>query len=210
VTTLTLQQVAAYARGAGFYGDALVDIVAVATPESSLSTTAVNSSSGAVGLWQINQPVHVQDHPGWTRQWLMDPINNAAAAKIIYDQQGMGAWEAWTTGRAQPYMEAARQAVQAVGGGTSTGTTATPADDTSGSSVTPASALDSLNKLGDVAKALASMTTLMISAAAWMADSKNWGRVVWIVLGGGLIVAGLQKAGLPVNTALSAIKKVTP
>ena len=58
--------------------------------------TAVVNSIGCVGLWQINQPVHVKSHPTWTVRWLQDPFNNARAAKAIHASQGWGAWEAYT------------------------------------------------------------------------------------------------------------------
>ncbi|MEU9048372.1 transglycosylase SLT domain-containing protein [Kitasatospora sp. NPDC048343] len=215
MTTLTLQQAAAYARGAGFHGDALVDIVAVATPESSLRTDAVNAASGAVGIWQINQPVHVQDHPSWTKQWLMDPINNAAAAKVIYDQQGMGAWEAWTSGAAKPYMAAAQQAVQSVGGGSSGGSTAPDPTQAGAFDWLPGYDIakggsDSSAGITGIFKAVASIASLLISTAGWIADPRNWSRLIWVVVGGGIILVGLQKAGVPLTDAYSTVKKITP
>lgn len=46
---LSMTQIAAYAKGAGFTGNALITAVAVAMAESSGSTTVVNSI-GCVGL----------------------------------------------------------------------------------------------------------------------------------------------------------------
>jgi hypothetical protein len=205
MATLTLQQVAAYARGAGFSGDDLVNMVAVATPESSLRTDAVNSASGAVGLWQINQPVHVRDHPTWTRAWLTDPQNNASAAKTIHSQQGMGAWEAWTSGAAQPYMAAARDAVASVGGGTHPGT-APAADPAAPGSVDPVAAPDLLGGLKDSLGGLTAIAKLGISVAAWMANPGNWNRLLWVILGGGMVLIGLEKTGVPVASTIGKVR----
>lgn len=237
MTTLTLQQTAAYARAAGFTGDALVDIVATATPESSLRTDVVNSI-GAVGLWQINQPVHVKDHPGWTVAWLKDPSNNAAAAKTVYDEQGIGAWQAWTDGSAAPYLDAARAAVASVGGGTPTGTTAaptaTPTADPAGDKCDQAypksmdwipghAAARDACKAGNSGStnpvdALGAVAKFIGAAALWISDPANTVRIVQVIVGGGLILVGLQRAGVPIlgaatavlpeGRALSAAKKV--
>ena len=47
-----MTQIASYAKGAGFTGDALIVATAVAMAESSGSTTVVNRL-GCVGLWQV-------------------------------------------------------------------------------------------------------------------------------------------------------------
>lgn len=70
-------------------------MAAIAMAESSGRTDVVNSIK-CVGLWQINQPVHVKANPTWTIEWLQNPFNNARAAKKIQDQSGLGAWEAYT------------------------------------------------------------------------------------------------------------------
>jgi hypothetical protein len=78
-------------------------MAAVAMAESSGRTDVVNAI-GCVGLWQINQPVHVKSHPTWTVAYLQNPINNALAAKVIYGQQGYSAWEAYTDGSYSKYL----------------------------------------------------------------------------------------------------------
>lgn len=90
---LTQSQVYAVAVASGLPNPKLMAAIAMA--ESGGDTNAVNSI-GCVGLWQINQPAHVKAHPTWTREWLKNPLNNAAAAKIILKQQGLGAWEVYT------------------------------------------------------------------------------------------------------------------
>lgn len=192
MATLTLQQAATYARAAGFTGDALVDIVAVVPGESGGSTTVVNSI-GCVGVWQINQPVHVKDHPGWTVAWLQDPANNATAAKTIFDSQGMAAWEVWTNGTAAASLPAARAAVASIGGASAAGTTpGTP-------TATQADLLGSVvGGAQDVGGFLSGLTHTVIALAQWMGDATNWLRVGQVVVGGGLVLIGLQALGAPV------------
>ena len=91
---LSYDQIVQVARAGGLPGDK--DMwAAVAMAESSGRTDVVNSI-GCVGLWQINQPVHIKTHPTWTVAWLQNPVNNAKAAAVIYRAQGMKAWEAYT------------------------------------------------------------------------------------------------------------------
>lgn len=90
---LTQSQIYAIAVAAGLPDPKLMAAIAMA--ESSGDTTVVNSI-GCVGLWQINQPVHVKAHPSWSVKWLQNPLNNAQAAKVILKQQGLGAWEVYT------------------------------------------------------------------------------------------------------------------
>jgi len=91
---LSLHEMAAFAAMAGLPGDPY-KWAAIGMAESSGDTDVVNSI-GCVGIWQINQPVHVKAHPTWTVKWLQNPLNNARAAKVIYDSQGFNAWEAYT------------------------------------------------------------------------------------------------------------------
>jgi len=90
---LTQSQVYAIALAAGLPDPKTM--AAIAMQESSGDTNVVNEI-GCVGLWQINQRVHVKSHPTWTVKWLQNPFNNAAAAKVILKTQGLGAWEAYT------------------------------------------------------------------------------------------------------------------
>lgn len=96
MATLSLNQMALIAATAGLPGDPWL-WAAVGMAESTGRTDVVNSI-GCVGIWQINQPVHVKANPTWTVGWLKNPVNNALAAKKIYNSQGMNAWEAYTNG----------------------------------------------------------------------------------------------------------------
>ena len=77
---LTSDQVAAYARGAGFPESAIPTMVAYAYRESHFCPGAINQTSGACGLWQI-WPAQ----PGCT-----DPATNAAQAYAKYSAPTAG------------------------------------------------------------------------------------------------------------------------
>jgi hypothetical protein len=100
--TLSLEQIAQVAYQAGFRGDVLSQMVAIAMRESGGITGAHRTDSnraalsGDRGLWQIN-------HTAWDNQLiqagvikqasdLFDPATNARAALYVYKKQGMAAW----------------------------------------------------------------------------------------------------------------------
>ena len=67
---LSAAQVAAYARGAGFPESVISTMVAIAYRESRFNPGAVNSSSGACGLWQSTlAPVHTLSIQRRTQRW---------------------------------------------------------------------------------------------------------------------------------------------
>jgi len=76
---LSSTQVANYARGAGFPENLISTMVAIAWRESRFNPGAVNSTSGACGLWQM------YPCPG---NHALDPATNAAMAYAKYDAAG--------------------------------------------------------------------------------------------------------------------------
>lgn len=110
MTTLSARQIGRYAYAAGFRGDNLAIAIAVALGESSGRVEVVNSI-GCVGLWQINQPVHVAAHPSWTRSWLQQAGNNAKAAFTLSGGgKHFGPWVVYTNGSYKRFMATARTA----------------------------------------------------------------------------------------------------
>lgn len=79
---LSASQVASYARGAGFPESVIPTMVAIAYRESRFNPGAINSSSGACGLWQIYPA-----QPGCT-----NPASNAAMAYAKYRASGLSPW----------------------------------------------------------------------------------------------------------------------
>lgn len=210
--TLTQGQVAQVARMAGLPGDPDV-WAAVAMAESSGRTDVVNSI-GCVGLWQINQPVHVRSHPQWTVGWLKNPVNNAKAAKEIYRSQGWGAWEAYTGPDGRGSDGPWRQYYRKGSGG------ATPVFDWKDPfGVWPEemdphlkSPLDELfgdeetdefgNPLGDldlsaIATGIGTIAEAVAKTAVWLGNSKNWVRIGYVVGGAVLVSMGLSIIAKP-------------
>jgi lysozyme-like protein len=179
VPTLTPAQIAGYARQAGFQGPALVTATAVALAESGGRTDAVNvntNGSRDLGLWQLNDSAHP-----WVKSinW-QDPAANAQGAKRIYDEAkgSFRPWVAYTSGSSTRFNLQAAQAA---------GAPAAPAEN--------AGWLDKLNPLDDVADAASSAADgvkLAASAGVWLSNPHNWLRVVYVVAGGALIIAGAQ------------------
>lgn len=79
---LSAEQVASYARGAGFPESVIPTMVSIAARESGFDPGAINASSGACGLWQIYPA-----QPGCT-----DPATNAAMAFAKYQASGLAPW----------------------------------------------------------------------------------------------------------------------
>ena len=76
-------QVAQYARNAGFPEAVITTMVAIAWRESRFNPGAVNSSSGACGLWQM------YPCPG---PEALNPATNAAMAYAKYQASGLAPW----------------------------------------------------------------------------------------------------------------------
>lgn len=84
-------------NGPEYFTQAVV-ATAIALAESGGNPNAVNTSSGATGLWQI--------HPGGARY--LDPKANARAAHRKYLTQGWRAWTTWTNGAYASHLQAAQ------------------------------------------------------------------------------------------------------
>lgn len=138
--------------------------LAIARAESSLRTDVVNNSTGAVGLFQINQPVHVRAHPTWTTSWLKDPGNNVAAARVVSSGwTNTGPWVASKLGQVAATPASSLEATQFL---------QSPFERAAEGVVTSASA--------------------PVALAARLMDVRLWLRVGYVVAGIGLLwVAGL-------------------
>jgi TP901 family phage tail tape measure protein len=110
------------ARRAGFRGEDLVKIVAIAARESSYNPKSTNLKypDHSIGLWQINQLAH-KGKFGSDKQ-LEDPYTNAKAAYALFKNRGnFQDWKGpngdplWNVSKAQ--LAAARKAVLASRGG---------------------------------------------------------------------------------------------
>jgi len=100
---MTQDQIAQLAASVGFPDPALAAAIAMA--ESSGNPRAFNGrgNDASYGLWQINMigslgPARRAQFGLTSNEDLYDPATNARAAIAIFNQQGYGAWGAYTNG----------------------------------------------------------------------------------------------------------------
>lgn len=201
MATLSLAQMAMYARSAGLPGDPYL-WAAIGMGESSGRTDVVNSI-GCVGVWQINQPVHVKTHPTWTVAWLKNPANNAKAAKVIYNAQGFSAWEAYTDGSYKQYYKS---------GSTATNASYSPEDLASDLVVPGSGILGSLTG-SDAVSQVTDAAQIVSKAASWMSNPQNWVRVAYVIGGGAIILVTLNsmmQGSLMKNPIVQGAMSVAP
>jgi len=100
VATLSSQQAACALKQAGWPETLIPTMVSVGKAESGLRTEARNaqgiSASGGSGGFHATGWLQVVDFPDRAARWnLQDPLQNAQAAKAVYDAQGLGAWSTY-------------------------------------------------------------------------------------------------------------------
>lgn len=179
-TRLSAAEIAGYATGAGFSGNALNIAVAVALAESG-GRPGVVSVTNDVGLWQIN----VKAHPQWTAAALKDPSQNAKAAYSI--SSGGSNWSPWVTyktGAYLLYLPTAKAGVKENGG--------------QSRSVVGNPDVPKENITAGPLESLASLAEVPAKITAWISDRNNVFRIVKVLVGGGLIIAGLIAVTRPV------------
>lgn len=189
----------------------------VAMAESSGDASVINSI-GATGLMQINQPVHVQAHPTWTKKWLQNPMNNLRAAKRLFDDAGQK-WDG-------PWLDSRDKGGLPGGGGWGSkvkgGGGATQVDDDPCDLLPEGGARDwcerdegdtgtPLDEATDAAEQLSRIAQAIAKGANWIADPANWVRVVYVVGGGVLTVAAVNVIARPaIAPAVQAVGQVMP
>jgi hypothetical protein len=197
VAKLTFAQIAAHAAAAGFRGADLVTAIAVAAAESggNSNARALTSREDSRGLWQIN----VRAHPEFASSNLYDPATNARAAKAVLSKQGWGAWSVYGRVKSGLFIPQA---------------TAAAAQYTTGNAIA-SGIVDQSNPGGvisgavETGSAIASVGQLAAKAGTWITDPRNWIRVVYVVLGGALVVGALVIFAYPVvQPAVKAGAKV--
>jgi hypothetical protein len=163
---------------------------AIGMAESSGRTDVVNSI-GCVGWLQINQPVHVKEHPNWTVAWLKDPAHNAQAAKTIFDSEGFGAWQAYTSGAYKQYYKTGSMSAIPAGWTNDLGILINPGnpfswwDALSGSGSNPLNSIPGVSEFTTVAKGIE-------AGFHWVSVPYNWVRVGYVILGGALLALGVN------------------
>lgn len=206
------------------WGTRASDASWVAMAESSGDAGIVNSI-GAVGLMQVNQPVHVKAHPSWTVAWLKNPVNNLRAAKILFDEAGQK-WDGpWLDSRDKGGLPTGNggwgQHVKGSGAtsvsdpcagltgdmkkrceASQGGTQDIPIDPND-----PGAGVGLEGLVGQVGR----LAQVAVKAANWMASPANWVRVVYVTAGGVLAIAAVNVIARPaVAPVAQAVKQVTP
>lgn len=112
MTTLSRDQIATYAKGAGFTGGDVDIAVAVAMAESGGDPHSHNSTppDDSYGLWQINMlgslgPARRKEFGLQNNDELFDPVINARAANTIYKRSGWKAWTTYTSGKYKTFLK---------------------------------------------------------------------------------------------------------
>lgn len=114
MATLSREQIASYAKQAGFKdGTELNTAVAIALAESGGNTNAYNhnetTKDDSYGLWQINMwkdlgPARRKDFGITANTALYIPTTNAKAAHLIYSRSGFNAWTTYTSGKYKQFI----------------------------------------------------------------------------------------------------------
>jgi Lysozyme like domain len=196
---LSAKQIYALAADAGFRtpGQATT-MTAIALAESGGKTDAVNRNSNGstdTGLWQINS-IH-----GYSQASLMDPRQNARAAKAVFDKQGYTAWVVFNEDKYQRYLGESTKAASETSGTSiadilkalpvAAGTLLDVGKDVAGE-------VNPLQGIEGVAKALGGLVELAAKAGTFMSDPQNWLRIAYVGVGVALIIGGLVVFAAPV------------
>lgn len=205
---IAAKEIAGYAAGAGFKGDALNTAVAVALAESGGRTDAVGDTTltsvtwgPSVGLWQIRS-LNADLGTGASRDAarLADPGFNARSAYAI--SKGGTNWSPWTvftTGAFLLKLTEAKRGVAANSGRVlaPTGQVTTPTQMGEGVPGWVSGALPAV--ASSTADAVQDLTAYPARVLAWVSDRNNIIRIVKVVLGVGLAGIGLYVVSRPVQ-----------
>jgi murein DD-endopeptidase MepM/ murein hydrolase activator NlpD len=96
-------QLADLLRQAGFPENVIPTMVAIGLAESGGRADAVGDRAigGSIGIWQI----YSKAHPNLVQKYnLTDPLQNAMAAKEVFDSQGLGAWSTYNNGNYRQFL----------------------------------------------------------------------------------------------------------
>ena len=114
-------ELASFARKAGFPEELIPTMVGISKAESGGNPLAFNpnASTGdlSYGLMQINMlggmgPERRKEFGIKSNEELYDPLKNFQAAKKIYDQQGLGAWSVYRSGKYKDFLPTGAQVNQ--------------------------------------------------------------------------------------------------
>jgi hypothetical protein len=109
---------------AGVDPSKIAEMVAISLAENGSSDPNAKSSTNDYGLWQINWPTWGNDLCKnleiCSLTSLMDPANNAKAAKYVLDHQGLSAWTTFKVGAQKKFQAAVDAALSGIDLGSGT------------------------------------------------------------------------------------------
>jgi hypothetical protein len=196
VAKLSIREIATHAAAAGFRGADLRMAVAVAYAESggNPAAHALTSREDSRGLWQIN----VRAHPEFRNVNLYDPATNARAAKTVLGKQGWRAWSVYTNGRALLFLPSVTAAIGQMDLGNAI----------AGGIVDQSNPGGILNEAVQTGNAIVSIGSLAAKAGTWISDPRNWLRIVYVALGGALVIGALVVVAAPIASNVVPAGKV--
>jgi hypothetical protein len=179
-------------------------MAAIAMAESGGNPRAHNlvPPDNSYGPWQINMygklgPARRKAFGISSNEQLYDPAINARAAAKILASQGPSAWSTYTSGAYKKYM------------GVSSGTTQTDFNPLDPLDILPEGSTPDLPDVGDITSGLTDVAKLGIKAGEWISNPRNWLNVLYVVIGGSLILVTVsttvqkQVSGSPIISKLS-------
>ena len=191
---LTPQQIAGYAKAAGFPDSEIPTAVAVALAESGGNPGAVNraNTNGSVdyGLFQINT-VHGSL---LTQGDKFNPADNARMAFTVYSRAG-NKWTPWSVYKSGRYRAFLPQGTLGAAAPSETPQTGAPAQNVAATSVQPAS----------VGSTLDALTGGLITGFGGLLI-----RLGLLLLGSAMVLVSVGKITGVSNVAISAAKRVVP
>lgn len=180
---LTDEEIAGWAKGAGFPQNEIATAVAVALAESGGRIDAIGGpnfdGSFDYGVWQINEKAHPEKFAAAEGQWWS--VFNAQMAFKVWQERG-GRWTPWSvynSGAYRLYLARGEKAAQ----NPHTPTVNDP------SAVKEINVLgESITQMGNAVKAIAGA---VVKAGGWLSESENWVRVAQVGIGAGLLIAAI-------------------
>ncbi len=167
---LTRDEVAGFARGAGFSDAEIPMAVAVAELESGRRPSAVGVlDHDDLGLMQINARYHPEIR---TVNW-KDPGVNMRVAFNIWQHGGWGQWHT-------------------VGAATLLSKTPAFTSTVKGSLGFVGKAVDAGAQVADVAKAPLQLVDMSARVGTFLVNPQNWERILFILIGAAVIIVGVS------------------
>lgn len=215
---LSAKDIAGYAAGAGFSGAALETAVAVGLAESSGRPNAVGDLTlqtaewgPSIGIWQIRSR-KAEKGKGTARDAdrLTEPGFNARSAYAI--SNGGANWSPWSvykSGAYRLYLLQAKKGVKDNGGRAiataRTNPAATGTLDAIAQGLHAVPGVDEAAAVVDTASALTDLAQYPARVTAWLSDRNNIIRILKVVTGVGLLVAGLVVVSRPAVTRAASV-----